>query len=172
MSNETDNKPQTIVIKATVIDSTKDTEEHRRNIMLNVQDFCNKITLRAAKHDLSKLESPEKEGFDKSGVRLEDLTYNSKEYQASLVALSTTLEHHYKHNDHHPQHYQNGVAGMNLYSLVEMYEDWKASSKRTKDGDIVKSVTSNIGKFNIDEQLASILMNTALADKKEEDERK
>ena len=155
-----------------VIDSTEATEEHRREVARNIQHFCNKITFRAAAHDLSKLQEPEKAGFDRATLKLNDMTYGSPEYAKSLEDLSETLEHHYAHNDHHPQFYKNGVSGMNLYALVEMYEDWKASGKRTKNGNIVKSVEHNKGEFHIDDQLYSILMNTAKLDLEEEMNRK
>jgi hypothetical protein len=61
---------------------------------------------------------------------------------------------------------------MSLYALVEMYEDWKAAGKRNKDGNIVKSVELNKDKFHIDDQLYSILLNTAKLDLEEENSRK
>ena len=155
-----------------MIDSTAATEEHRQQVARNIQHFCNKITFRAAAHDLSKLQQPEKAGFDRATLKLKDMTYGSPEYAKSLEELSETLEHHYAHNDHHPQFYKNGVAGMNLYALVEMYEDWKAAGKRNKDGNIVKSVELNKDKFCLDEQLYSILMNTAKMDLEEENSQK
>lgn len=155
-----------------VIDSTAATEEHRQQVARNIQHFCNKITFRAAAHDLSKLQQPEKAGFDRATLKLKDMTYGSPEYAKSLEELSETLAHHYANNDHHPQFYKNGVAGMNLYALVEMYEDWKAAGKRNKDGNIVKSVELNKDKFCLDEQLYSILMNTAKMDLEEENSQK
>ena len=154
-----------------VIDSTAATEEHRQEVARNVQHFCSKITMRAAQHDLSKLLPPEKAGFDRATLKLKDMTYGSSEYAKSLEELADTLEHHYANNDHHPQFYKNGVAGMNLYALVEMYEDWKAAGKRNKDGNIVKSVELNKDKFHLDEQLYSILLNTAKLDLEEENSR-
>lgn len=154
-----------------VIDSTAATEEHRQEVARNVQHFCSKITMRAAQHDLSKLVPPEKAGFDRATLKLKDMTYGSPEYAKSLEELADTLEHHYANNDHHPQFYKNGVAGMTLYALVEMYEDWKAAGKRNKDGNIVKSVEHNKDKFHLDEQLYSILLNTAKLDLEEENSR-
>lgn len=156
----------------TIIDSTAATEEHRQEVARNIQDFCNKVTFRAAKHDLSKLVPPEKAGFDRATLKLKDMTYGSDEYKQSLEELADTLAHHYANNDHHPQYYKNGVSGMTLYALVEMYEDWKAAGKRNKDGNIVKSVNLNKDKFCLDDQLYSILMNTAKADLEEEITRK
>ena len=155
-----------------VIDSTEATEEHRQQIARNIQDFCNKMSYRAAAHDLSKLVPPEKDGFDRSTLRLSDMTYNSEEYKRSLKEMASALEHHYANNDHHPEHFNNGIDGMNLYCLVEMYEDWKAAAKRTKNGNIINSVSENKGKFHIDDQLYSILMNTAVFDTEEEKRRK
>lgn len=154
------------------IDSSAATEEHRRQIGLNIKDFCDKMSYRAASHDMSKLQPPEKEGFDKATLKLKDMTYGSPEYKKSLDELSTTLKHHYSHNDHHPEFYSNGINGMTLYALVEMYEDWKAGAKRNKDGNIINSVKLNKTRFGIDEQLYSILMNTALADTEEENSKK
>jgi len=151
-----------------VIDSTEATEEHRQQVARNIQDFCSKMSYRAAAHDLSKLTPPEKDGFDRATLKLKDMTYNSAEYKQSLKELSSTLQHHYANNDHHPEHFSNGIDGMTLYSLVEMYEDWKAAGKRNKGGNIIDSVTQNKDKFSIDDQLFSILMNTAVADTEEE----
>jgi hypothetical protein len=155
-----------------VIDSTAATEAHRQEVARNVQDFCSKLSMRAAQHDLSKLVPPEKAGFDRATLKLADMTYGSQEYAKSLEDLAETLEHHYAHNDHHPQYYKNGVSGMTLYALVEMYEDWKAAGKRNKDGNIVKSVELNKDKFHIDDQLYSILLNTAKLDMEEENSSK
>ena len=155
-----------------VIDSTAATEEHRQEVARNIQHFCSKITMRAAQHDLSKLLPPEKDGFDRATLKLKDMTYGSSEYAKSLENLADTLEHHYANNDHHPQFYKNGVNGMSLYALVEMYEDWKAAGKRTKDGNIVKSVEHNKDEFHIDDQLYSILLNTAKLDMEEDNNSK
>jgi len=39
--------------------------------------------------------------------------------------------------------------------------DWKASSERQKDGNLLLSIEKNTERFNIDEQLKQILINTA-----------
>lgn len=151
-----------------VIDSTEATEEHRKQVQLYINDFCGKLSYRAAAHDLSKLQSPEKDGFDRATLKLKDMTYNSEEYKKSLQDLSETLKHHYANNDHHPEHYPDGISGMTLDALVEMYEDWRAGSKRNKNGSIIKSVEANRDRFHLDDQLYSILMNTAKRDIDEE----
>jgi hypothetical protein len=49
---------------------------------------------------------------------------------------------------------------MDLFDVMEMLMDWKASTTRNKDGDILKSLQINKSRFNISDQLYSILYNT------------
>ncbi len=104
--------------------------------------------------------SPEKELVDELTPLLSSLKYGTPEYQASLDRLKPALDHHYANNSHHPQYYENGVDGMDLFDLVEMFFDWKAATERTKDGDIRKSVEINSTRFNLSPQLVNIFNNT------------
>lgn len=126
-------------------------------------DFCNEIMDRAERHDESKLHTPEKERFDYVGTHqhLGKYAYGSDEYKKSLEYLGPALEHHYEVNDHHPQFFQDGIDGMNLMQLVEMWLDWCAACKRNKDGDIMKSLEINKDRFKLSNQLYRILCNTA-----------
>jgi hypothetical protein len=47
--------------------------------------------------------------------------------------------------------------------LMEMVADWKAASERHNDGNIMKSIEHNTGRFDIAPQLAQILKNTVVA---------
>ena len=87
---------------------------------------------RSHHHDQSKLEPPEVETFNEFTPKLKDLTYGSDEYRECLRAMKPALEHHYAHNRHHPEHFANGVLGMDLFDLVEMLSDWIAASRRTR----------------------------------------
>jgi hypothetical protein len=55
---------------------------------------------------------------------------------------------------------------MNLMDIVEMFCDWKASVKRTKDGDINKSIEINSERFKMSPQLVNIFKNTILEEQK------
>jgi hypothetical protein len=112
-------------------------------------------------HDQSKLTSPEVEVFDRVTEKLAGLTYGSDEYKASLAEMGPALQHHYANNRHHPEHFTDGVAGMNLIDLVEMFCDWVAATRRHNDGDINKSITLNAERFSLDPQLVHVLRNTA-----------
>jgi hypothetical protein len=52
------------------------------------------------------------------------------------------------------------LLGMSLIDLLELICDWKASSMRHSDGDIKKSIEINQKRFNYDDTLKQILLNT------------
>ena len=141
-------------------DSTQDTKEHIRKVRDRIFDVMENLTVRGQVHDRSKLEEPEKSGYDKLTANLADIEYGSLPYLLALKAAKPVIDHHYAHNSHHPEHYPNGIAGMSLLDIVEMLCDWKAASERTKQGSIAASLVHNKQRFGIDDQLAAILENT------------
>jgi hypothetical protein len=74
--------------------------------------------------------------------------------------LPRGLAHHYAHNRHHPEHYPDGLEGMNLFDLLEMLVDWMAAVQRHDDGDIQKSLKINGDRFGMSPQLQKIFANT------------
>ena len=141
-------------------DSTQDTQEHISKVQARLQTVIHELAIRAARHDMSKLAEPEKAGFDVMTLKLRDLVYGSNEYKAALVEGKPTIDHHYAVNSHHPEHYENGIAGMSLLDIIEMLAYWKGASERTKQGSIAASLVHNKARFGIDDQLAAILENT------------
>ena len=141
-------------------DSTADTKAHIGKVQARIDEVCKHLLVRAVDHDASKLAEPEKSGYGHITEQLAQLTYGSDEYRAALAANKPTIDHHYAHNAHHPEHWPDGIAGMSLLDVVEMLCDWKAASERTKQGSIAGSLAHNRMRFQIDEQLARILENT------------
>jgi hypothetical protein len=141
-------------------DSTHDTLEHIRKVQGRISEVQGHLHDRAMQHDLSKLKEPEKSGFDILTPRLASLVYGSDEYRAALAEGKPTIEHHYAHNTHHPEHYPNGIAGMSLLDVIEMLCDWKAASERTKQGSILASLEHNRVRFELSDQMYHILINT------------
>lgn len=142
-------------------DSRLDTERHIQVVRGRISEFCSEMNRRALVHDESKLGGNEKPAFDRETPMLKHLTYGSDEYKAALARLGNALDHHYRHNSHHPQHYMDGIAGMDLYDLVEMFCDWAAAVERHNDGDIFTSLFHNKERFGISDQLWRVLRNTA-----------
>jgi hypothetical protein len=138
-------------------DSRIETEAHIRRVQELLSEVLENLTVRARVHDASKLEPPEKEGFDEVTGALRGLTYGSDEYKAQLKKLAPILEHHYAHNSHHPEHFENGVDGMSLLDLIEMFCDWKAATERHADGSISRSIELNASRFKLTDQLKSVL---------------
>lgn len=128
----------------------------------NYLNLCvRELLTRAEKHDQSKLESPEMEMFDEWTSKLRGSTYGSPEYDEFRRQLKPVLNHHYAHNRHHPEHFENGVQDMTLIDLVEMLMDWKASGMRHNDGDLFESIRINHERFGFSHELKGILENTA-----------
>ena len=143
-----------------IYDSRQDTLDHIQAVRDLLQIMSTALTVRGQVHDESKLHPPEKEIFDEYTPKLKDTTYGSDEYKQYLEEMKVGLECHYANNSHHTEHYSDGIAGMDLLDLVELFCDWLAASKRHTDGDIRRSIEQNKERFGISDQLVSILHNT------------
>lgn len=143
-------------------DSTKDTRKHIKRVGFYIKGCIRELRKKAAFHDFDKIHNPtEKSLFDEFTPKLKDCTFGSDEYKAYLESLKPALDIHYKNNRHHPEHFEKGISGMNLIDLLEMLCDWKASSERHADGNILKSIEINQERFGYSDELKSILTNTA-----------
>lgn len=142
-------------------------EDQRFKTMRHIETVRNLLNLcivelldRTEKHDQSKLQSPEREVFDEYTQKLRKTSYGSEEYNRYLEEMGKALDHHYLYEWHHPEHYPDGILGMNLIDLLEMICDWKAATLRHEDGDIYWSLKNNEQRFNIPPGLQRILQNT------------
>ena len=144
-------------------DSTKDTLKHIKRVGFYIKNCIKELSERMKSHDQDKIHnSVEKSLFDEFTPKLKDCTYGSDEYKSFLESLKPALDIHYENNRHHPEHFTNGINGMNLIDLLEMICDWKASSERHADGDILKSIEINQKRFGYSDDLKNILINTAI----------
>jgi hypothetical protein len=140
-------------------DSRADTLAHIHAVRDTIDAFVAAMLERGRVHDASKLGAVEKPAFDAIMPLLPGVAYGSREFEALVRRMGPALEHHYRHNSHHPQYYgAAGIAGMDLFDVVEMLCDWIASAARNP-GDGVK-LDYNVKQFAIEPQLAKILANT------------
>lgn len=152
----------------TTYDSRPDTYEHIARVRHFLALVIQNLGWRGSQHDHSKLVEPELSAFDIATPKLANLSYGSDEYRQSLRELGPALQHHFEHNDHHPEHYERGIEQMSLMALIEMLCDWRAASERVKQrtDDPSKIATfedglkHNFERFGIGEQLQSILIAT------------
>lgn len=141
-------------------DSRPETYEHIKVVRSFLNKSIKELMDRAQEHDASKLVDPELATFDEYTSKLKTSTYGSEKYQSQLHGMGDALDHHYANNRHHPQHFSNGIEGMNLLDLVEMICDWLAAVQRHDDGDIRKSIEISQERFGYSDQLKQILHNT------------
>lgn len=141
-------------------DCIRETKEHIAQVREFLLIFAQELINRALVHDKSKLEYPEVDIFAEYTPKLKHSTYGSDEYKTFLSEMQVALKHHYTNNSHHPEHYENGIRGMDLADIVEMICDWKAATMRHDDGDIRKSIEFNRNRFNYSDDLEEIFLNT------------
>lgn len=137
-----------------------ETMKHKNNVKNYLLFVSRVLELKGRKHDDSKLQEPEQSIFVEYTPKLKNCTYGSKEYQTFLKEMKPALDHHYSSNAHHPEYYKDGIKGMHLLDLIEMFFDWMAATKRHADGDIFKSIEINKKRFGYDDLLAQIFKNT------------
>jgi hypothetical protein len=142
-------------------DSRPDTREHIAQVQELLEEAIGDLRYRLAMHDLSKLEEPELTTFNEYTPKLADSTYGSEEYQTFLVGMGEGLKHHYAANDHHPEHFENGMRDMDLLQVLEMLADWKAATLRHKNGSLRRSIEQNAERFDYGPEVRLLLFNTA-----------
>jgi hypothetical protein len=145
----------------TEYDSRVDTHAHIAVVRGYLLQVAVDLMYRGNDHDLSKLGEPELHYFDEYTPKLKESTYDSDEYHTFLSEMSPALTHHYEVNDHHPEHFDAGIHGMDLVQLIEMLADWKAATLRHNDGDLRRSIALNMDRFGYGTELYKILMKTA-----------
>lgn len=137
-----------------------ETMRHVLTVRSLLAECASALLARGTEHDRSKLEAPEAAMFNEFTRKLAGSEYGSDEYKGFLKEMGPALEHHYRHNRHHPEWHDDGVAGMDLFDLLEMLCDWKAATLRHETGDIRRSLEINAGRFGMPEALARLLANT------------
>jgi hypothetical protein len=137
-----------------------DTYEHKQLVSKFLSLLITKLLARGITHDNSKLTEPEVDIFTEYTPKLAKTTYGSEEYKTFLKEMKPALDHHYAQNAHHPEHFLNGIKDMTLIDLMEMVCDWKASTLRHNDGNILTSIEKNQERFGYSQELAQVLKNT------------
>jgi len=135
---------------------------HKRQVAQLLQRMANELLERAIVHDDSKFSVEEFDAYARAYPLFQVVPYQSAEYQALLHSIQPAIQHHYQSNRHHPEHFTDGITGMNLLDMIEMVCDWYVASHKAgrvpDDG-----VTRNQERFHIGEQLFAILKNTVNA---------
>ena len=138
------------------------TRKHMQRVSELLGDAAVELIRRAKTHDLSKLTDTELGPLQdmQNIIDAEGQTpYGGEEYKRRTALLKPMLDHHYSNNPHHPEYYEDGVDGMDLFDVLEMVHDWKAASERGEESSI--SISASVERFGISDQLAQVIRNTA-----------
>lgn len=142
-------------------DSRIYTYQHMDNVRKLLMQCVIDLQSRTLDHDASKLESPEREGYDYLVDRLYDVEHGSDEYREILRSQKPIIKHHVVANRrHHPDGNEHGILDMNLLDLIEMLCDWKAASLRGKGNSLRDHMKLNQARFGYSDDTHIILMNT------------
>jgi hypothetical protein len=119
------------------------------------------LLVRGESHDRSKLSEPELTTYCQIQPLLRSTAYGSEEYKSACKQLGPALKHHQASNRHHPEFFEDGIRGMNLIDILEMFCDWQASSERAGSLGVYNSIDICQKRFGFSDELAEILKNTA-----------
>ena len=144
----------------TKYETMRETYKHKQIVNQFIGDVIKELIFRGVNHDNSKIGEFEVDIFTEYTPKLANSTFGSDEYKQFLKEMKPALDHHYSENKHHPEHFENGVLGMDLIDLLEMICDWKAATLRHNNGDIMKSVEINQERFGYSDELKQIFINT------------
>mgnify|MGYP003611546514 CR=1 FL=1 len=137
------------------------TIKHKTLVLGYILRFCCKLIYRGVVHDYSKLGFFEGSSYGRYLPELKDMNYGSEKYEQVLKKFQPAIDHHYLLNRHHPQHFKEGYSGMNLLDLTEMFFDWKAASrKKIGTGSLEKSLSINVDRFKMSEDISKIMHNS------------
>jgi hypothetical protein len=112
-----------------------------------VDGFVGAWVSRMVRHDVSKFRWDEASGFAETIFELKHVRYGTAAYRALLRRIGPSIELHYRRNDHHPEHFRRGYGEMPWIARMEMLCDWAAAIRRTKDGDLRRSIDKNAHRF-------------------------
>ena len=136
--------------------------EHRDRVAFYLNQIVRELLERSLNHDESKFGPEEFPVYAKAIDKFETHHFGTPGYVEAKNSIASATKHHYEHNRHHPEHYSDGIAGMDLVDLIEMLCDWKAATLNHKDvpGNMAKSMEFGIRQYKISPQLAKVLYNT------------
>lgn len=141
-------------------EAKRQTIDHREEVKKYLTTVAKELTDRGSTHDESKLSPEEMPYFAKHIPELNKVEYGSPEYKQAMKDMKPAIDHHNEVNRHHPEHFKDGMKGMNLVDLAEMVADWKAAAKRYPNGDAVKAMDMNQKRFGFSDDIKAILLNT------------
>ena len=135
------------------------TMEHKTRVAIKMSALAREITRRGNVHDNSKFKTPEVEIYSAHFNELNNAKYGSPEYDKALNNIKPALNHHNEVNDHHVQHFEDGIFGMDLIQILEMLCDISVAAE-SKGDDIIDTLPTWMSRNGVPENYYMILKNT------------
>jgi hypothetical protein len=138
------------------------TYKHIGRVRQLLGEFAVEMIKRGDVHDASKFDPIEMGPLEEMQKIVDaegQAPFGSAEYKRRTDMLGPMIEHHRANNSHHPEFYADGVAGMDLFDVVEMFFDWKAASERGEES--AMNLNFACDKYKVEGPLRNILFNTA-----------
>jgi len=147
-------------VNPTVDGFLSDLRDHRTKVVNHIGSIISELTDRSATHDIDK-EDSDLDRYAEYRNKVQQVEYGTPEYKKICDEYGDLHRKHYKTARHHPEHYSNGVSGMNLVDVTEMVCDWCAAAERNNE-DIVDDINKSLNRFNMSDDLKAVIKNTVL----------
>lgn len=132
--------------------------EHIHKVQAHLNTLRAEMYAAGLMHDWTKTDAEEMALFLPKDKQF---PYGTDAYESVRRCLGEAIKHHYENNRHHPEFHENGVRGMTLVDVCEMFCDWLAATERCESDNIHASIDYNQKRFGMSDELVQILHNTA-----------
>ena len=155
-----------MIVVSESLNYRKSTHMHKVHVDSLMRDVASEIRRRGKSHDTSKFSGIEAslgemyyEDYNKINV------LNPKETDVNTYEKKMAAAHieHFKRNDHHIEHFENGLSDMNLIQLTELVCDILAHmmEKGYSKHDCVDKIGSILkSRYDAPDELVSIVAHT------------
>lgn len=138
---------------------------HQHHVGTLMRRMSNDLRSRGNRHDISKFSGIEAtiggmnyEEYSKINV----LHPNASDVQEYTEKTKAALIEHYKLNDHHIEHFENGLSDMSLVQLAELICDSVAhlTERGYTPTECVCEIENQFKKYESSDEIVSIVKNT------------
>ena len=134
-------------------------KKHIFNVKRKLDKIIQELLFRKENHDKSKLTEPELSLW-KAMDQEPRYDYGTPEYKKKVKKYQKLFEMHYKANRHHPEHFLNGIADMDLIDLIEMLVDWISYKDTIRVREAMDLVEKQSKRFGFSDEIINLLNNT------------
>lgn len=97
---------------------------HRAFVGLGLSRVARELEDRGQRHDLSKYQDDEFDGFASINRIAREHPYGSDEYKQSMKDGKEFISLHFSRNSHHPEYWNSPSVEMGFLDVIEMVADW------------------------------------------------